>query len=170
LTGKTNAMPLQDFCPPSSPHSAWQPMKPSTTCRLALALAAFSLAGFAAANDAQQSAIAKLRQTGEVSCKPILPFFCANMHVSCAGQTSIETFAFKLRASRTHGSIDSASESESLQRLFENGRVDWDSAGAYVILHSSQMNSGYIKLNADGTYNFRYYPRPDGVMSLGRCN
>ena len=129
-----------------------------------------SLTGFAAANDAPQSAIAKLRQTGEVSCKPILPFFCANMHVSCAGQTAIETFAFKLRATRTHGSIDSAPETESLRRQFENGRVDWDSAGAYVVLHSSQMNSGYIKLNADGTYNFRFYPLNDGVMSLGRCN
>ena len=92
------------------------------------------------------------------------------MHVSCAGQTAIETFAFKLRATRTHGSIDSAPETENLRRQFENGRVDWDSAGAYVVLHSSQMNSGYIKLNADGTYNFRFYPLNVGVMSLGRCN
>ena len=145
-------------------------MNPTATRRLALGLAAFSLAGFATGKDASQSAIAKLRQTGEVSCKPILPFFCANMHVSCAGQTAIETFAFKLRATRTHGSIDSAPETENLRRQFENGRVDWDSAGAYVVLHSSQMNSGYIKLNADGTYNFRFYPLNVGVMSLGRCN
>ena len=145
-------------------------MNPSTTCRLALGLAVSCLTGFAAANDAPQSAIAKLRQTGEISCKPILPFFCANMHVSCAGQTLIETFAFKLRASPTQGSIDSAPETENLRGLFDNGRVDWESAGAYVVLHSSQMNNGYIKLHADGTYNFRYYPRPNGVMSLGRCN
>ena len=134
-----------------------------------LGLTVFSLVGFAVAGNAPDSAIARLAQTGEVSCQPSLPYFCSNMHVSCSGQTTIETFPFKLRANPGEGSIESAPGTASLRMQYENGRVEWDREGTYVILRPRLAN-GYIKLLSDGTYSYRYYSEHAGVMSIGRCN
>ena len=125
--------------------------------------------GFAEGNDAPRAAIAKLAQTGEVSCQPSLPVFCSNIHVSCSGPSSIKTFPFKLRATRTHGSIESTSDTAGMREQYENGRVDWDSEDAYIILRPHQTN-GYIKMLADGTYSFRHYSHHAGTMSRGHCN
>lgn len=136
---------------------------------LVAGLVAFSAPGFAAGSDALQSTIAKLAQTGEVSCRPSLPFFCGNLHVSCSGQTALETFPFTLKAGVSHGTIDSAPDKEDLRAQYENGRVEWDKEGTYVILFP-RLAGGYIKLLADGTYSFRHYSRDMGVMSIGRCH
>jgi hypothetical protein len=136
---------------------------------LVVSLAMFSSPGLAAESNAPQSAIAKLAQTGEVSCQPSLPAFCGNVHVSCSGRTSIKTFPFKLRANDSHGTIESAPGTESLRMQYENGRVEWDNEGMYVIL-LPRVASGYIKLLSDGTYSFRHYSQHVGVMSIGRCN
>jgi hypothetical protein len=136
---------------------------------LVAGLVAFSSPGFAAGSDAPQSTIAKLAQTGEVACQPSLPFFCSNMHVSCSGQTAIETFPFKLKASAHLGTIDSAPDTEGLRTQYQNGRVEWDKEGTYVVLFP-RLAGGYIKLQADGTYSLRHYVRNIGVMSTGRCH
>ena len=136
---------------------------------LVAVLVAFGVPGFAAGGDALQSTLAKLAQTGEVSCRPSLPFFCSNMHVSCSGQTAIETFPFKLTASAHLGTIDSAPDTEGVRAQYQNGRVEWDKEGTYVILFP-RLAGGYIKLLADGTYSFRHYSRNMGVMSVGRCH
>lgn len=136
---------------------------------LVVALAMFSSPACAAEGNATQSVVAKLAQTGEVSCHPTLPSFCANLHVSCSGQTSIQAFPFKLRANPSHGTIESAPGTESLRVQYENGRVVWDEDGAYVML-LPRLASGYIKLLADGTYSFRHYSQHIGVMSIGRCS
>ncbi len=125
--------------------------------------------GFAAEGDVAPSAVAKLAQTGELSCRPSLPAFCGNMHVSCSGQTSIKTFPFKLRATPSQGTIESAPETEALRTLYENARIEWDSQGRYVLLLPHQAG-GYIKLLSDGSYSFRYYAQGVGAMSIGRCN
>ncbi len=115
-----------------------------------------------------EGVIQKLATTGEVACQPALPFYCGNMHVSCAGLTSIATFPFKLRATAVVGTIESAPGTESVRGPYENGRVDWEPAGAYVIV-SPRSGSGYIKLLADGSYSFRHYAQHGAAMSLGRC-
>ncbi|MFZ2652081.1 MAG: hypothetical protein WA210_18440 [Burkholderiaceae bacterium] len=136
---------------------------------LVLGLAVCSVAGYAAASDAPPTAISELRKMGEVACQPSLPFFCSNMHVSCSGQTSIRTFPFKLRATSSRGSIESAPETENIRQQYEDGRAEWDSEGTYVILRPRRTN-GYIKLLSDGTYSFRHYSQHLGVMSLGHCS
>jgi hypothetical protein len=133
-----------------------------------LVLAVIGTAGIAAAGVASQTAVTTLAQTGEMSCQPSQPFFCENMHVSCSGQTSMETFAFKLRATRTRGSIEVAAEHELMRKLYENGSAEWDREGTYVILFP-RPESGYIKLASDGTYSFRHYTQQGGVMAIGHC-
>ena len=136
---------------------------------LVVSLTLFSSPGFATESSVPRSAITKLAQTGEVSCQPTLPAFCSNMHVSCSGQTPINTFPFKLRANLSHGSIESEPEPEGLQLHYENGRVEWDREGMYVIV-LPRLASGYIKMLSDGTYSFRHYSQHIGVMSIGHCN
>lgn len=129
----------------------------------------FSSPACAAEGNATRSVVAKLAQTGEVSCHPALPSFCTNMHVSCSGQTSLKAFPFKLRANPSQGTIESAPGTESIRVQYEDGRVVWDKDGAYVML-LPRLASGYIKLLADGTYSFRHYSQHIGVMSIGRCS
>ena len=123
----------------------------------------------AAAVEQPRTAIAVLAQTGKVSCEPWLPVFCSNIHVSCSGPTSIKTFPFTLRATRTHGSIESAADTAGMTEQYENGRVEWSEEEGYVILRPHQTN-GYIKMLADGRYSFRHYLQHDGTMSHGLCN
>lgn len=134
----------------------------------AIGLVLISLSAGATESDAPRSAVAKLASTGEVSCRPTLRFFCGNMHVSCAGLTSIATFPFKLRATAVVGTIEAAPGTESLRGPYEDGRVEWDPAGAYVIV-LPRTGGGYIKLLADGGYSFRHYAQHGAAMSLGRC-
>jgi hypothetical protein len=141
----------------------------SAARRVLLCLALLGPAGFAAADAPAGDAIAKLKRSGEVACQPALPFFCGNVHLSCSGQTALPTFAFKLRATPTHGSIEPAHETARFGEHYENGPVEWDAEGRYVILRP-RLTRGYIKLLSDGSYSFRHYAQHAGVMSLGRCH
>jgi hypothetical protein len=136
---------------------------------LVASLALLGTAGSATESSAPPSAVAKLARTGEVACQPALPHFCRNLHVACAGQTSIKAFAFKLKALRSQGTIESAPDPENVLLQYENGRIDWDRDGAYAILHPPQ-GGGYIKLLADGSYSVRHYEPHGAVMSMGRCS
>ena len=121
-----------------------------------------------AANETADAALLKLRQAGEVSCQPTLPYFCENMHVRCSGQTSVPTFEFMLRATSSTGSLELATTSEEFQQRYENANVEWDKDGGYVLLWPKAAN-GYVKLLSDGRYVFRHYIQSRGVMSLGQC-
>lgn len=108
----------------------------------------------------------KLRQGGEVSCRSPEPFFCENVHVRCAGRTSVETFPFTLRAAS--GSVELVTAAQEFQRAYQGAEVEWDREGTYVLLMPRGAN-GYVKLLADGKYVFRHYIGSAGVMSLGSC-
>ena len=136
---------------------------------LAVSLALFGAAGSATESSTPPSAVAQLARTGEVACVPTLPYFCSNLHVACAGRTSIQAFAFKLKATRTQGTIESAPDPENVLAQYEDGRIEWDRDGAYAILLPPQ-GSGYIKLLSDGSYSFRHYSPHGAVMSIGRCS
>lgn len=125
-------------------------------------------AGMAHAGDAALAAALRARAVA-VHCKPALPFFCTNIHVSCSGRTELQTFAFELKAQSDRGSIESAADSAGIQALYESGRVHWDPEAAYVILRA-RGTRGYIKLLADGRYSFRHYAQDGGLMSHGHCN
>lgn len=134
-----------------------------------IALSALSAAaGLAGASDAQPAAAALRARALAVHCRPALPFFCANIHVSCSGRTELRTFAFALKAQSDRGSVESAADTSGIQALYENARADWDPEAAYVILRPRGAG-GDIKLLANGSYSFRHYAQDTGLMSHGRC-
>lgn len=125
-------------------------------------------AGFTIGGDAPRTVVSTLAETGEVDCQPALPFFCSNVHVGCSGRSTTRTFAFTLRASRSHGWIEAVADISGIVERYENGRVDWGRQGDYVILRPHAAN-GYIKMLADGSYSFRHYSQDIGMMSYGHC-
>ncbi len=132
---------------------------------LVLLLASYCHAS-AAAGDPADATFSRLRQGGEVSCQPTLPYFCENMHVKCVGQTPVATFQFRLRGGK--GSVELVTAEDEFARRYENAHVEWDKEGGYVLLLPRQ-EGGYLKLLADGKYVFRHYIQSRGVMSLGAC-
>jgi hypothetical protein len=122
----------------------------------------------AAADEATESALLQLRKAGVVSCQPVLPYFCENMHVRCSGRTSVAISPFTLRVAGGTGSLELAPVAEDVQRLYANAAVDWSKDDDYVLL-SPRGSNGYLKLLSDGRFVFRYYIQSVGVMSLGSC-
>ena len=133
-----------------------------------LAVLAFLAASPALGKDEIGNAIAKLAQAGAVACQPAHPVFCSNIHVSCAGPSSLKTFPFKLRASRAQGSIEGPADTAGVAKQYVDGRVEWNEKEGYVILRPRQAN-GSLKLLADGSYSFRHYSQHDATMSRGHC-
>lgn len=121
---------------------------------------------------AQGHPVQGLAQGRELSCQPALPQFCSNVHVSCAGQTSIATFAFKLRAQRTQGALEvSTGESVGSHELaapFAQSQLTW-AAGGEDVLFTPSRGPGYLRLLADGRFSLRLYQGEAGIMAYGRC-
>lgn len=113
-------------------------------------------------------AVFKLKREGHVACEPSDPYFCVNMHVSCAGRTTVPTFPFSLRVTPTGGALEAPPRAEAFVEQYVRGRVEWSSEGHYVIVRPA-WSSGYIKLFQDGKYVFRHYPQAEGLMSRGAC-
>lgn len=112
--------------------------------------------------------LAKVRAAGAVSCQPSHPVFCSNVHVTCVGPTRTPTFPFRLRATATSGSLVPIGDPSALDGLYDNATATWDAPTQSLILEPPGAK-GYVRLQSDGRYVFRYYVGAVGIMSLGRC-
>lgn len=133
--------------------------------RTRLCLASLALTAFLPAAQARPDVLSKLRSGGELTCQPSLPVFCANMHVACAGRTSIPTFPFTLRLSHAGAAVRSTAPASP---LYERPSVHWDAQGSTLLLQPAD-GPGYVRVLADGTFALRHYAQSGGVMSLGVC-
>ena len=130
----------------------------------------FAVAVASAGAGAQpRDAVAKLKREGQIACEPSVPYFCVNMHVSCAGKTTVRTFPFSLRVTAMGGALDAPAPAEGFVEEYAGARVEWSSDALYVIVRPAR-SGGYVKLVRDGTYVFRHYPQHEGIMSLGTCS
>ena len=117
---------------------------------------------------APADAVATLRRSGELRCEPLWPQFCANVHVTCTGHTSIAARPFRVLAAGAMVHIDATPADDNVLKPYAKARVEWDPQGAYVLL-SPELGNGYFKLQADGRYSIRHYVQSQGVMSIGSC-
>ena len=95
-------------------------------------------------------------------------FFCANIHVACAGQTTLRTFVFTLRASGADAALAAMDGGAGIAEVYARLRVVPEAQDKAVLL-LPESTSGYLKLHADGRYSFRHYVAHRGIMSSGRC-
>ena len=111
----------------------------------------------------------KLLHGGEVACEPAWPFFCGNIHVACAGQTTLRAFAFTLRVSGDHARLTAMGDGDgSVAERFARARVVEEAGNPSMLLLPEPAN-GYLKLQADGRYSLRHYLERGAIMSWGRC-
>jgi hypothetical protein len=153
-------------------HSPFAAILPCTFFSSPLLVSALALSGLLiSADTTAQTAtmLDKLKRNEQISCKPIEPNFCLNMHVSCAGKTNYQAFAFNLQATEKKGDLTVAKEFDQFSDLYASANVQWSSDSTYVIF-SPASGKGYIKMFDNGKYVFRYYPvNHEGIMSLGMC-
>lgn len=121
-------------------------------------------------------ALAMMASVGEAaehgaqwSCRPALGYYCANVHVGCAGQSRVRTEAFELRVGsdglaqvqkrgRAPEVVGTRSgETDSPNQRENNERVFFLSAG------------GYLRIDANHRFSERIYRDGKGLMSYGQC-
>ena len=113
--------------------------------------------------------LAKLKNGAKLVCKPAEPNFCLNVHVSCAGKTNYQAFAFELQTNSNKGSLTVAKPFDQFNELYASANVEWSDDSSYMLI-SPAKGKGYIKMFQNGKYVFRYYPpNQEGIMSLGMC-
>ena len=95
------------------------------------------------------------------SCKPTLPVFCRNIHVSCSGKTTIPTSPFEIFMA---GSSAYVAFGKSRERIVGSvtGRGD-------RVVRLSQSRD-WIRIQADGRYSHRIYRNGHAAMSYGVCH
>ena len=124
--------------------------------------------GNTAANESAPGPLGTLRQGAELSCQSPEPYFCENMHVRCAGRTTVATFPFTLRAEAGGALVALTPVDAEGPGAYQHAKVEWAEDHSYLLL-SPRVGSGYVKVLADGKYVFRHYIQSRGVMSLGQC-
>ena len=104
-------------------------------------------------------------QRGEtLTCEPRHDVFCANIHVSCAGRSTLPTSDLSVVLEDGRASLTAAGDPG-------GGRVGQATLGeesAYVLV-SFPPDKGYFRLEADGRFSQRIYRQGRALMSLGTC-
>lgn len=109
-----------------------------------------SLSGAACAGTAAQT----------FTCKPALPVFCRNIHVSCAGATKIRTAAFEMLISGAEARV----RFDGSERVIQ-GQVG---AGRDLVIRL-ETSRDWIRIQADGRFSHRIYRAGGASMSYGTC-
>ena len=93
-------------------------------------------------------------------CEPALPFYCANIHVGCAGRSRRPGEAIVLRMDGEAASARFASGQEVELSVHREARA--------VVLFDRKSRD-WIRLSPDGTFVHRVQSREPALMMRGRC-
>lgn len=116
------------------------------------------------------NAVDRLRLGHQLACEPAWPVFCGNIHVACAGQTTLPAFAFTLQARGNQARLTATGDDDDgIAQQYVRARVVDDAQNQSVLLLPEPAR-GYLKLQADGRYSLRHYQGHRGIMSIGQCH
>tara|TARA_B110000046_G_scaffold114266_1_gene121523 strand:- start:164 stop:952 length:789 start_codon:yes stop_codon:yes gene_type:complete len=94
------------------------------------------------------------------TCRPTLPIFCHNIHVSCSGRTNIPTSPFAISISKMTAVLNFEDKKQSISgHATQNGDL---------VINFSDSRA-WIRIETDGNYSHRIYPKGDAAMSYGVC-
>lgn len=94
------------------------------------------------------------------TCRPALPFFCRNVHVSCSGVTAIRTSVFKVQVFAEDASVHFA------------GKPSPDAAGisrGKDLIIRLTGTKDWIRIEPGNRYSHRIYRGGRAAMSYGVC-
>ena len=94
-----------------------------------------------------------------LTCMPAYPYFCANIHVGCAGRSRIPAPVLTLTR-----------KDQALHIDVQDGTT-WqaDATGSEDLVIKLDAQNSYLRLASDGRYNIRIYRNGRAWMSHGRC-
>ncbi len=122
--------------------------------RIALGLCHFIVPGFLLG-------VSVLPAAGEtIRCEPTYPVFCQNVHIGCAGRTSLPTEGFSVIV-----------ESDAVELTFDGGEK-WiaqapEREGERVIRNSGSRD--WIRIDHKDSFSHRIYRRGTALMAFGKC-
>jgi len=97
-----------------------------------------------------------------LQCEPALPFFCANIHIGCAGRSKVPTQAFTLEIGAPVSRAVFANDDVLESRV----AVSFDKDDPAVVIRDGR---DWIRLQSDGTFSHRMYRNGQALMTRGSC-
>ena len=93
-------------------------------------------------------------------CEPVYPVFCGNIHVGCAGRSSVPTTGFSVNIA-----------TDDVRVVFDDGE-NWaahapEEKGERVIQPSDL--SDWIRIDAKDRFSMRIYRKNKALMAFGQC-
>ena len=91
-----------------------------------------------------------------LTCTPALPFYCQNIHIGCAGRTTMPTQSF----------------------IIDNDRVTFSDTTLWHIRRQQDREAhilwrknhrDWIRIEADGRFSLRRYDSATPMMTRGTC-
>lgn len=131
-------------------------------CLAALALVAALLSPSAGISG--DSAVERLQRGEALTCEPVYEVFCGNIHVACAGRSTLPTTAMSIALEGDRARLTASGDPGGEQA--GPARLGADSA---YLLVSFPPNKGYFRLEADGRFSHRVYRQGRALISRGAC-
>ena len=95
------------------------------------------------------------------NCIPLYPVFCKNVHVGCAGRTSLPTLGFSITQKGEMGIIEFLDGSSVNAKIMK--------IGGELIFRLLESQS-WIRIEEDGRFSHRVYNDGTSAMSIGQCS
>ena len=95
-----------------------------------------------------------------LSCRPQLPVFCRNIHVSCSGRTKVRTSMIEILISGEKARLVFAGAEPDIFATVWKGRD-------LVIRFNTSRN--WMRIEPDGRFSHRIYLQKGAAMSYGMC-
>jgi len=96
----------------------------------------------------------------ELVCVPLFPVFCANVHVSCAGRSAVETHPFTVRISRAGTVIEVEGQ--------DAYPVSTAMSRSGVVLRP-ELTRDWVRIDPEMNFSQRIYRGGTALMSIGTC-
>jgi len=101
-------------------------------------------------------------------CTPTLSYFCSNIHIGCAGQSTLKTWLFTITMNGDEGKMVPVSDPTDSKNPTRDGAIvrAKDNDSMILFLHPTK---DYIKVSSTGKFNFRHYTQRGALMTYGWC-
>ena len=133
-------------------------------CMVSLFCGLFSVVGLTSASTGN-----KISLDETLFCEPTLSYFCSNIHIGCAGQSTLRTWPFTISMVGNKGKMASALERSTQIKAVRDGDIvradDLDSLILFL-----KPGKDYIKVSTTGKFNFRHYTQRGALMTYGWCS
>ena len=133
-------------------------------CVVSLFCGMFSVAGLTSDSTGN-----KVSLDETLFCEPTLSYFCSNIHIGCAGQSTLRTWPFTISMIGNKGKMAPAIEQSTLIKAVRDGDIvradDLDSLILFL-----KPGKDYVKVSTTGKFNFRHYTQRGALMTYGWCS